>query len=175
MKILYLLRHAHAEPQPTAFADHDRPLVERGWEEAKALATYFSTQNITVDFVMCSSALRAQETLEPLRSVVGTQDIEISESFYNIPEDDILKHLQKLPSPVGSVLYIGHNPGIAFAILRFSKSFPAFLNEGVSPATLVGLHFPIKEWVDLEWGRGEITDVFQPALASAEAPAPEKS
>lgn len=175
MKTLYLLRHAHAEPRPTAYADFDRPLNERGREEAEAVAAYCQTKGLTFDFVMCSAALRAQETVEALRPMLATGAIEISEKFYNIPEDQILSHLKHLPHNTEKVLYVGHNPGVAFAILRLAQSFPAFLNEGVHPATLVGFQLPVDNWKDLEWGLGELIDVFQPSLVPTGSPAPEGS
>lgn len=168
MKTLYLLRHAHAESKDTSYADFDRPLDERGQQEAGAVAAYIKEKKLSFDFVLCSAALRTQETLEPLRTVVGTEAIEISESFYNSPEDLILKHLQKISNEWKSVLYIGHNPGIAFAALKFAKAFPDVLMQGVNPATLIGFHFPLDQWADLDWREGEITDVFQPPLSQEE-------
>lgn len=170
MKQLYLLRHAHAAPSNLSLSDFDRPLDNRGFEEAKQLAHYLQKQGIRFDFVMCSAALRTQETLEPLRPVIGTDAIEISERFYNISEDKIIDHLRQLPDNTHKVLYIGHNPGIAFSILKFAKSIPGFLLEGIRPATMAGLQFPLKKWMALEWGVGEIIEVFQPPLDQTEAP-----
>ncbi len=174
MKILYLLRHAHAEPRDYGLSDFDRPLDERGREEAELVAEYLQKKQITFDFVMCSAALRTQETLEPLRPVVGTDALEISEDFYNSPEDKILDYLKRVADERTRVLYIGHNPGIAFAALKFTKVYPEVLMEGVTPATLIGFQFPFEKWNDLEWWSGEIIDVFQPKLPSITAPAPKE-
>ncbi len=173
MKTLFLLRHAHTESR--VLADFDRTLDGRGREEAKALAVHLQTQKLTFDFVMCSVALRALETLEPLRPVIGTQQIEISNNFYNVSENDILHHIRRISDTWGKVLYIGHNPGIAFAMLRFSETFPDFLKEGVHPATLVGFQFSLDKWEELSWGEGKIIDVFQPMLAPAASPVPKES
>ncbi|MBX9620748.1 MAG: histidine phosphatase family protein [Alphaproteobacteria bacterium] len=175
MKILYLLRHAHAEDRGTSLSDFDRPLKELGLSEAQAVATYIKTKGLSFDFVMCSAALRTQQTLEPLRSVIGTTDIEISENFYNSPEDKILKNLQKISDDWNKVLYIGHNPGIAFAAFKFTKTFPEVLIEGVTPGTLIGFQLPIDHWVDLEWWEGEVIDVFQPETPPSAPPAQEGS
>lgn len=174
MKQLYLLRHVHAKPHGLSLSDFDRPLDERGREESEAVAHYLRTKNITFDFIMCSAALRAQETLEPLRPIVGTNAIEISESFYNIPEDKILNHLKQVSDDRSKILYIGHNPGIAFSILRFATVIPNFLLEGVTPGTLTGLQFSLDKWIDLDWGKAEVTDVFQPNLSETEALAPQE-
>lgn len=175
MKTLYLLRHAQAESPHTGYADFDRPLTLRGQEEADAVKTYLQTKGITFDFIMCSAALRTRETMESVRSVVGTEEINVSEEFYNISEDKILNHVNDLSDEKGKVLYIGHNPGIAFSILRLAQAFPDFLNEGVQPATLVGFEFPCEGWKDLAWKTGKIIDIFQPKLVPAESLAPEGS
>jgi phosphohistidine phosphatase len=174
MKQIYLLRHAHAESHGLGFSDFDRPLDERGQEEAKVIAEYLRKRAVTFDFVMCSAALRAQETLEPLRPIIGTNAIEISENFYNISEEKILGHLRQISDDRRKVLYIGHNPGIAFSILKFVKVAPHFLTEGVTPGTLTGLQFSFDKWMDLDWGNAEIMDLFQPNLdAPIETEAPE--
>lgn len=175
MKTLYLLRHAHAEPHGTSFSDFDRPLDARGHTEAEAVATYLQSKKITFDYIMCSAALRTVETLEPLRPVIETESIEISENFYNSSDELILKHLQRISDAWQKVLYIGHNPGIAFTALKLTKIFPEVLIEGVTPATLVGFQFPFDHWKNLEWWSGEITDVFQPNSVSTESLVPEES
>lgn len=173
MKTLYLLRHAHAEQREGALADFDRPLDERGRSEAESVAAYLKSKKTTFDFVMCSAALRTQETLEPLRSVVGTTDIELSKTFYNIPEGHILECIQNVSDEREKILYIGHNPGVAFAILKFSKTFPTILEGKISPGSLVGFQFPIDQWVGLEWWQGEVKDIFQPP--PPESPEPKES
>ncbi len=175
MKTLYLLRHAHAEPRPESIADYYRPLTEQGEEEAHAVADYLAQEKIMFDFVMCSGAIRAEETLEPLRAVVGTEDIEISENFYNSPEDKILNNLQHVADKWERILYIGHNPGIAFAAFKFTKTFPQELMESVRPATLIGFQFPIDHWSDLAWWEGQVIDHFQPPLPSPDTSAPRES
>lgn len=175
MKTLYLLRHAHAEGRGTSISDFDRPLEELGLTEAQAIADYIKTKGLSFDFVMCSAALRTQQTLEPLRSVVGTTDIEISESFYNSPEDKILKSLQHISDEWNKVLYIGHNPGIAFTAFKLTKTFPEILIEGVTPGTLIGFQLPLDHWSELEWWAGEIIDVFQPEIPPSTPPVQEGS
>lgn len=156
-------------------AGSDRPLDEQGQKESRSLAQYLKRKNITFDFVMCSAALRAQETLEPLRSVIGTKAVEISENFYNIPEETILSNLQQLPEDINKVLYIGHNPGIAFCVLRFSKDLkemPNLPTEGIPPGTLTGFTFDLQQWGELNWGEGQLIDTFQPPQDEPECPAP---
>ena len=175
MKTLYLLRHATAVSQILSFADFDRPLNDPGRVQAETVAQYIKDKNINFDYVMCSAALRAQETLEPIRKVIETEDIEISPSFYNISDDQILEALRKVSDVKEKLLYIGHNPGIAFSILKLAKLFPEIVKEGITPATLIGFQLPIDGWSDLAWWEGKVIDVFQPPLPSTEPPAQKES
>lgn len=175
MKTLYLLRHAHTERQSLGGSDYDRALDEQGLEEADALGQYLKDKNLTFDYAMCSAAIRAQETLEPLRSYVTSGQIEVSTDFYNITEDQILKNIQNVPDNVERLLYIGHNPGIAFAILRLALKVPPDLTEGVKPGTLVGFQIPINSWSELNWKSGEVIDMFHPTLGSEDTPEPMQS
>ena len=169
MKTLYLLRHAHAAPRELSLSDFDRPLEESGREEAEAVANYLLGKAIIFDFIMCSAALRTQETLEPLRKMSDDNAIEISIDFYNISVEQILNHLKKISDKRNTVLYIGHNPGIAFTVLKLARVLPDVLMEGITPATLIGFQLPIDKWQNLEGGEGETIDVFQPSLPSRES------
>lgn len=174
MKYLYLLRHAHTVPHGLDFADFDRPLDERGQEESQLVAQYLSRKKITFDLVMCSSALRAQETLKPLRPILGTSAIDVSENYYNIPEDKILGYIQQISDNIQKVLYIGHNPGVAFSILQFSDILPSQLPEMITPGTLVGMKFSLDHWRDVNWRKAEIIDVFQPNEFETKFPSPQE-
>src|SRR5436309_2529349 len=66
MKSLYLLRHAKSSWKDPGLDDHDRPLNKRGRQAAKIMATYLRRSEITPDVVICSTATRAKETLDPI-------------------------------------------------------------------------------------------------------------
>ncbi len=171
MKTLYLLRHAHAI-EGAGIPDIDRPLSAQGQAEAQSLAAYVKNAGIAFDFVMCSGALRTQETFEPLRSLLRTQEIEIASDFYGLSEEGILEVVQGIPETATCALYIGHNPGVAFSMFRLSQTFPAALEEGVAPATCMGLQFPCERWADIRWGMGQMVTLFQPGQVP---PAPKGS
>jgi phosphohistidine phosphatase len=175
MKRLYILRHAHTEPQGLGLADFDRALDQQGREEAEVLGKYLDQTKQTYDFIMCSAALRCQETLEPLRRFSITGKIEISENYYNISEDEILEYLRQAPDDAESLLYIGHNPGVVFTILKLVRTIPDFLKEGLKPATLIGIQVPIDKWSDLVWHDGDIIDSYHPNLDAGDTPEPMKS
>lgn len=175
MKKLYLLRHAHALPRETSLSDYDRPLDDEGRREAGSVAKFIKEKKLSFDLVLCSGALRAQETLEPLRDVIGTEEIYLSDDFYNIPENIILSHIQKISDTINTVLYIGHNPGIAFTALKLATTFDDVLKEGMPSATLIGYELPVDDWKLVDWRRGTVINVFQPSQEGEDSPEPEGS
>ena len=63
-KHLYLLRHAKSSWDDPGLADRDRPLAPRGRRAAKAMGDHLRREHIAPAVVLCSSARRAEETLE---------------------------------------------------------------------------------------------------------------
>ena len=66
MKSLHLLRHAKSSWKGPGLNDHDRPLNKRGRQTAKMMAAYLRRAKIAPDLVICSTAVRAQQTLDPI-------------------------------------------------------------------------------------------------------------
>src|SRR5258705_13680819 len=66
MKFLHLLRHAKSSWKDPGLNDHDRPLSKRGRQTAKMMAAYLRRAKIAPDLVICSTAMRAQQTLDPI-------------------------------------------------------------------------------------------------------------
>lgn len=163
-KTLYLLRHAEASQADHGISDYDRSLTPHGEDQAIQIATYIRNKIINFDFVMCSSALRTQQTLEPIRDFLTTSDIDINPQYYNISEEKILEYIQLTPDSVQNLLYIGHNPGIAFTALRLipQDGSHAFIENGYPPAGLTGLTLDINSWKDANWGCGQLLEFYNP-------------
>jgi phosphohistidine phosphatase len=112
-KRLYLLRHAKSSWDDPGVEDHDRPLNPRGRDAARRLATHFRISGIRPDLVLCSSAARAVETLAPISEAVGLHErTRIDTGIYGASAGQLLERLRELDDRVGSVLVIGHNPGL---------------------------------------------------------------
>lgn len=69
---LYLIRHASAgRRNHTAPNDLDRPLDDTGRAQADAFAAWVQTNDISIDAVVSSAALRCQQTVAPLAHKLG--------------------------------------------------------------------------------------------------------
>jgi len=113
MGTLYLLRHAKSSWDDPALADHDRPLAPRGLRNASALADHFRREELQPQLVLCSTALRARETLAILLpGLDGESELRLEDTLYGAGASELLARLHVVPETVGSVLVIGHNPGL---------------------------------------------------------------
>jgi len=107
------LRHAKSSWDDPGLADRERPLARRGVKATARLREHLRRSGIAPDLVLCSPAARAVETWERVRDgLAGDMRVEIEAELYAASADQLLARLGRLPESAGSVLVIGHNPGI---------------------------------------------------------------
>jgi len=115
---LLLLRHAKSSWDDAGLADHDRPLADRGRRAAGLMGAHLRTSDLLPDLVLCSSARRTRETLELL--ALEDPEARIEERLYGADEDALLDRVRRLPEDAGTVLLLGHNPGIQDLAIRLA-------------------------------------------------------
>lgn len=112
MKTLYLLRHAKSSWKDACLDDHERPLNRRGREVAKTMAEYLRRAKVAPEIVLCSTAMRAKQTLDPIAKQIKPPKVVFERGIYEVPERKLWRYLWALPENAGSALMIGHNPGL---------------------------------------------------------------
>lgn len=111
---VHLLRHAKSAWDTPGLIDHERPLAARGWAACSALARHLRIAGVAPDLVLCSSAVRTQQTLSGIRDGLPADvDVVVDEDLYGASARTLLESLQRVPGEAASVLLIAHNPGIA--------------------------------------------------------------
>jgi phosphohistidine phosphatase len=164
MKCLYLLRHAKSSWKDRGLADHDRPLAGRGRRAADAIAGHLREQSIEPELVLCSTARRARETLERIESALGTPGVRIEPELYRATASELLERLRTVPEGAGSVMLIGHNPGLELLALDLARPSPRLRELEVKyPTTaLATLAFPGPSWRELDHGTAELIGFVRP-------------
>ena len=120
--------------------------------------------NVTrADLVLCSSALRATETLRRMASAFGDPEIVIEDELYGASDEELLDRLHGVRDAFETVALIGHNPGIwdlAIAVagsgnelVRMRTRFPT--------GALAVLEFDGR-WRDLATGGARLTSFVTP-------------
>jgi phosphohistidine phosphatase len=104
-----VIRHAKAEQDGPS--DFERPLAERGHDDAREGGRWLAGVGVTPDRALVSAALRARETWESLADGAGWDvEPELDRSLYSASPETVLDLLRSLPDEVGTVVVVGHNP-----------------------------------------------------------------
>ena len=119
---LLLLRHAKSSWVDPTLPDHDRPLASRGRRDAKRIAKHLAGLEFEPELVLCSSAVRTRETLELVRPALGNSKVLFEDGLYGASSDELLARIRVVPDAVGSVMLIGHNPGLEQLALLLASS-----------------------------------------------------
>jgi phosphohistidine phosphatase len=120
MKSLHLLRHAKSSWEDPGLNDHDRPLCKRGRETAKLMAAYLRRAKIAPDLVICSTATRAQQTLDPIAKAIKPPKVVLEKEIYGGAQRALWEQLWALPESAKSVLLIGHSPALHYLALELA-------------------------------------------------------
>ena len=159
MKRIVLLRHAKSSWDDPALSDHDRPLAPRGRRAIAMVADHVRANGLRVDLVLCSSALRARETLERLGDAFGEAEVLVEDGLYAASDDELLERLRRLPDEVGSVAMIGHNPGLhdlAVALTRAGRTLERYPTGALAELSFDGA------WSELGSGHSKLVDFVKP-------------
>jgi phosphohistidine phosphatase len=121
MRRLLLTRHAKSDWDSDAPDDHARPLNKRGRRDAPRMGALVQALGWRPQLVLCSSALRALETLSGLRGAWEVQpEVRILPSLYHGGAEEARAALATVPEETETVMLIGHNPGLEEALLALS-------------------------------------------------------
>ena len=169
MKVLYLLRHAKSSWEDSAVEDHDRPLNERGIENASEMGRLMRREGYQPALVLCSSSTRTRETLERLALPDGVK-VRYERALYLASRERMLEILQESDDALSSALIIAHSPGTEELALGLARSGGSqeedLLRDRISTkfptAALAVLRFSGESWQDVTFGSGELRAFIRP-------------
>ena len=170
-RTLLVLRHAKAEDTRPGSKDSQRRLTPDGERAALEVGDYLRTRGIAVDTVLCSSAVRARQTLELLKlgDQLDPDRVEIADRFYNAGTDTLINAVRELPEDCSVALLAGHAPGapgVVYELTDPTTSAPEAVSsiEGRFPAAaLAQLEFE-SNWSAVE--TGALISVWMPGSAN---------
>ena len=153
MKTLYLLRHAKSSWSFDNLSDQERPLNDRGRDDAPAMGRALGKRRICPDLIVSSPAVRTISTAVLVaRELQYPHDkILVESGIYGADLDDLLTIIKALPDAAGSVLLVGHNPTITETANSLS---PSAVNE-MPTAAVVCLRFECEQWANVSQATAE--------------------
>jgi phosphohistidine phosphatase len=129
------------------------------------MAEYFAAEGIRPQIVLCSSALRARQTLARVLPGLGEDlEVRVEPDLYGSDARELLERIRRLPANVGSVMLIGHNPSIEqlATTLAGSGSRLDELRAKFPTAALAEIELPAATWAEAEESAGELTRFVVP-------------
>ncbi|MFK4146049.1 SixA phosphatase family protein [Streptomyces sp. NPDC004065] len=120
LRRLVVLRHAKSA-RPEGVADHERPLAPRGRRDAPAAGRALAEADCLPDLALCSTALRARQTWELASAQWGTPPaVRYDTRLYAAGAADLLAVVREAPPEAGTLLLVGHNPGLEELVLELA-------------------------------------------------------
>ncbi len=162
---LWLLRHAKSSWGNPDLADHDRPLSPRGERDAQRMGTYLDRETIRPALVVCSSGLRARQTLAGVLEGVGTElDVRVEPELYTFDATSLLGRLRTVPDDVSSVMLVGHNPAIQELTLLVTGGGSGIgdVQRKFPTCALAEIELPPMAWHDVGQDVGTLTRFVTP-------------
>lgn len=150
MKKLILVRHAKSSWEHNVI-DHERPLKERGYEDANLVSNYLVEKNIKVDQVFSSDATRAKKTanifIDNLK--IDKRIVQLVHELYDFSGQNVIDVIKNSDSSINTLMIFGHNHAITAIANRFGDQYVA----NVPTSGVVILEFDIDNWADLKTGK----------------------
>lgn len=144
-KNLLLVRHAKSSWKEKDCEDHERKLNPRGKRTAPLMAAWLKEKNLIPDAVLCSTAVRAQNTVAAFLKV---WDIDIPILFlpnlYLADDKDHIDELVQITEPWPRVMLVGHNPGLEELLEKLTGD-----DSELPTCAVAHLRFPLKKWSEL--------------------------
>lgn len=114
---LTLVRHAKSDWSDPWLPDHDRPLNQRGTQNAPMMAGRFAETGVEVQRILSSTALRARLTAEVFGTELGVP-VELEDDLYHASPRELMAVAAR--AGVSSVMLVAHDPGLSDLASRLS-------------------------------------------------------
>ncbi|WP_339713111.1 histidine phosphatase family protein [uncultured Kriegella sp.] len=149
MKTLILVRHGKSSWEYSV-NDKDRPLQERGINDAFLVSSSFKSQDVKIDAIYSSHANRALHTcMIFLRELnFDFSRFQPTKWLYDFSGDYVLQFIKELDNNFDAVMIFGHN----HAFTHIANSLGNTYIDNVPTTGLVALEFATDDWAMVNKG-----------------------
>lgn len=161
-RTLIVLRHAEAAAG-LGYHDAERPLTERGRDDARRAGQRLARLGAVPDLVLCSPARRTRQTWSALRAALPTgaaPHVTMDGRIYGADAWSLIDVLAQVDDAVGTVALIGHNPGVTELVLSLTDDQGAG-RKGFAPASFAIMHVE-EPWPDIAPGAARLDAFWTP-------------
>ena len=158
MKTLYILRHAKSSWNNTGLSDFERPLNERGFDDAPMMGGVMKKNKFQPDLILSSPAKRALQTATIIRKSADISgEIQFDKRIYEASPKRLLEVIAEQNAGSASILLVGHNPGLEGLVEFLSgESLP------MPTAALAVIDLNIEQWSEITSTTGTLRTLIRP-------------
>lgn len=161
---LILMRHAKSDWHSHT-ADIDRPLNDRGVEDAKRMGAHLKLMDLVPDKMVVSVAQRTQETARLLLDnlAVEQDNIIIDQQLYLADTGALCETIELYARDNERLMILAHNPGLDYMVSHLASSMPALSESGKLMTTCSAAVFTLESPDSVrKQGRGVLQHLIRP-------------
>ena len=149
MKKLILIRHAKSSWEFNV-QDIERPLSNRGKNDAKLMSIILKDLNIEVDHIYSSNSKRTLQTSQIFVKNLELQNVPTNENerLYDFSGEKVESFIRAIPSNLNTVIIFTHNNTCTNLLEKF-----AGLNKHVPTCGILIFDFDVSLWDEIESGK----------------------
>jgi phosphohistidine phosphatase len=153
MKILLLVRHAKSDWNDPSLSDFDRPLNERGKNDAPAMAHRLLDKKIPVDAFISSPAKRARKTAAVFAKAykLEKEDVILKPELYGAEPEVFFDVVHHADNKFDSIAVFSHNPGIT----DFANLLSDARIDNIPTCGIFAVQADCKHWSDFRHSKKE--------------------
>lgn len=145
MKKLVLVRHAKSDWGNEFLKDIDRPLNERGYQDAYLMAEWYKENSTVVNAIISSSATRAYSTASIFARFLGIKPgiINMEDDLYETDLKTWLNIISQFNNAYNTIMIFGHNPVITNLANELNKDL---FFDNIPTCGIVEIELNITSW-----------------------------
>jgi phosphohistidine phosphatase len=148
MKSVIIIRHAKSSWDSIEVSDFDRPLNDRGKEDAPKMAKRLLERNVSIDAFISSSAKRARKTAALfIKEFEGDKEqIILMPTLYLAGPDAFYDAIANAPASAKTIAVFAHNPGIT----EFANELTDVRIDDMPTCAIFAVKADIKDWSEFK-------------------------
>jgi phosphohistidine phosphatase len=130
----------------------------------KRVRRWAKKHGVRPQLVVCSSAVRARQTLEGVLPGLGEPTVWVEVTLYAAGVETLLARVRGLPEEIDEAMLVGHNPGLMELLLLLAAPGPLRerARENLPTGALAELEMDVRHWGDVSPGAARLTEFVLP-------------
>jgi phosphohistidine phosphatase len=153
VKILLLIRHAKSSWDDSSLSDFDRPLNDRGKQDAPVMAQRLLEKKVKIDAFISSPAKRAGRTARIFAKEykMNKDEVIYKTELYMASDHVFYEVISKTDDDFDSIAIFSHNPGIT----DFANELSDIKIDNIPTCGVFAVKVDTKNWADFKEARKE--------------------